>query len=465
MKKFLSFALVLVILVACKDGAQESSRPLIAVPQSPVAEETVGAIQKEGADAIIVQELTDVNALSEQAASWDGAAIPDGWVNESSSFSVLFYSAVAERNIPHTGKSSLSGAIDEGLKHRDASLSDIKALCCKAKTFKHAKELMDSTLCIDAHGDLPDLYSDGYALGVDSCNQITLKKMEEGHLSSCVLISYLGQKGLDDASHRSAFAYCEAMIDKIFADIDKNKASCAFARSYDDAVRIKSEGKRAIFIGVENGYGIGNDINNVQHFADRGVVYITLSHMYDNAICHSSTHSADTTLGLTPFGLEVVREMNRCGIIVDASHTSSGTFWDCIKYSTAPIICSHSGAKALFKHDRNLSDDQLVALKEKGGLVMVYLVPDYMGEDMSKVSIDETMDHLLHCIKVAGIDHVGISCDFDGGGGGWDLNGDNDVINITVRLLEAGLSDDDIRAVWSRNFFRVLTEVQRQAAR
>jgi microsomal dipeptidase-like Zn-dependent dipeptidase len=153
--------------------------------------------------------------------------------------------------------------------------------------------------------------------------------------------------------------------------------------------------------------------------------------------------------------------MNRCGILVDVSHTSSGTFWDCIELSTAPIICSHSGAKAIFPHDRNITDDQLRALAAKDGLVMVYIVPDYMNPQKADATIDDFMEHLQHCIQIAGIDHVGISCDFDGGGGGWGLNGDNDAINITVRLLEAGFSNEDIAKIWSGNFFRVLNAAQR----
>ena len=183
------------------------------------------------------------------------------------------------------------------------------------------------------------------------------------------------------------------------------------------------------------------------------------------AICHSSTHSADTTLGLSPFGREVVREMNLSGILVDVSHCSSGTFWDCINYSKAPIICSHSGAKAVFPHDRNLTDDQLRALSRKDGIVMVYIVPDYMRADKKDATLDDMMEHLMHCIRVAGIDHVGISCDFDGGGGGWGLNGDNDAINVTVRLMEAGYTDEEIGKIWSGNFFRVLKAAQDYAGR
>jgi microsomal dipeptidase-like Zn-dependent dipeptidase len=430
--------------------------PVIAVPQCKKAGALVKLVQQAGACAVIVPETDDAAALGNMAAAWDGAAIPDGWVKEASAFSVLFYKAVADRNIPHTGASALSVEMDKGLMRYDAALPDVEALCRKASTYRKAKQLMDSILSIDAHGDLPCEYDEGYELGLRQRNQISLQKMEEGHLSSRVLISYQGQKGLDEESSRKAFAYCDDMIDQILADIDKNSAWCGLAKTQEDAIRLKAEGKKAFFLGIENGYGIGNDLRNVEHFARRGVVYMTLSHMYDNAICHSSTHSADTTQGLTPFGREVVKEMNRCGILVDVSHTSSGTFWDCIELSSAPIICSHSGAKAIFRHDRNLTDDQLRALAAKGGLVMVYIVPDYMNTKKADATIDDFMEHLQHCIKVAGIDHVGVSCDFDGGGGGWGLNGDNDAINVTVRLLEAGFSHEDIAKIWSGNFFRVL---------
>jgi microsomal dipeptidase-like Zn-dependent dipeptidase len=435
--------------------------PVIAIPQCKKAAALTQLVQKAGASVVIVPETEDGAALGEMAAAWDGAAIPDGWVKENSAFSVLFYKAVADRNLPHTGTSALSQEIDKGQMRYDGALADMETLCQKAATYKKAKQLMDSILSIDAHGDLPCCYDEGFELGVRQRNQVGLQKMDEGHLSSRVLISYQGQKDLDDESHAKAFAYCDDMIDQILADIHKNSAWCGLAKTHEDAIQLKAQGKKAFFLGIENGYGIGNDIRNVEHYARRGVVYITLSHMYDNAICYSSTHSADTTKGLTPFGREVVKEMNRCGILVDVSHTSSGTFWDCIELSTAPIICSHSGAKAIFPHDRNITDDQLRALAAKDGLVMVYIVPDYMNPQKADATIDDFIEHLQHCIQIAGIDHVGISCDFDGGGGGWGLNGDNDAINITVRLLEAGFSNEDIAKIWSGNFFRVLNAAQR----
>ena len=435
--------------------------PVIAIPQCKKAAALTQLVQKAGASVVIVPETEDGAALGEMAAAWDGAAIPDGWVKENSAFSVLFYKAVADRNLPHTGTSALSQEIDNGLMRYDGALADMETMYQKAATYKKAKQLMDSILSIDAHGDLPCCYDEGFELGVRQRSQVGLQKMDEGHLSSRVLISYQGQKDLDDESHAKAFAYCDDMIDQILADIHKNSAWCGLAKTHEDAIQLKAQGKKAFFLGIENGYGIGNDVRNVEHYARRGVVYITLSHMYDNGICNTSSHSADTTKGLTPFGREVVKEMNRCGILVDVSHTSSSTFWDCIELSTAPIICSHSGAKAIFPHDRNITDDQLRALAAKDGLVMVYIVPDYMNPQKADATIDDFMEHLQHCIQIAGIDHVGISCDFDGGGGGWGLNGDNDAINITVRLLEAGFSNEDIAKIWSGNFFRVLNAAQR----
>ena len=433
--------------------------PVIAVPQTAEAEPGVAQIRQAGAEAIIVPSTTDGAVLREMAAAWDGALMPDGWVQEGDAFSVLFYKAVADRNIPHTGKSELTQKIDEGMKHYSTTLRTPAELCSGAKIFRRARLLMDGILTIDGHADLPVWYRKGYAVGQRRDNQVSIQKMEEGHLSSQILIAFVGQK----RPVADPFAKCDGIIDKIYADIEKNKEHCGFARCEEDAVQLKSEGKKAFFIGVENAYGLGDDVKNVRHFAKRGVVYITLSHLYDNAVCHSSTHSADTTLGLTRFGRKVVKEMMRCGIMVDASHTSSGTFWDCIKYSRAPIICSHSGAKAVFDHDRSLTDDQLRALAAKDGLVMVYVVQQYMGTEDERVGLDHMMVHLQHCIEVAGIDHVGIACDLDGGAGGWGINGDNDMINITVRLLEAGYSDSDIEKIWSKNFFRVLKTVQSAA--
>jgi microsomal dipeptidase-like Zn-dependent dipeptidase len=151
--------------------------------------------------------------------------------------------------------------------------------------------------------------------------------------------------------------------------------------------------------------------------------------------------------------------MNKVGMMIDVSHVSEGTFWDVIKYSKDPIFASHSSVKALCDHDRNLTDDQLRALAKNGGVIQICIYDGYLNNDAKAASIDDIVKHIDHAVKVAGIDHVGIGSDFDGGGGVLGCKGDNDMINITVKLIEKGYSEEDIRKIWGGNFFRVMNQV------
>ena len=225
-------------------------------------------------------------------------------------------------------------------------------------------------------------------------------------------------------------------------------------------IRLKREGKKAFFIGIENGYAIGKDLKNIAKYKQMGVNYITLCHSYDNDIGHSSTHTEDATEGLTRFGREVVKEMNRLGIMIDVSHASEGTFWDVIKYSTQPIIASHSSSKALCDHDRNLTDEQLRALAKNGGVAQLCLLDAYINKNPKAASVCDAAEHLDHMIKVAGIDHVGIGTDFDGGGGLQGCKGDNDLINLTIKMIEKGYTEEDLRKIWGGNLLRVMKQVQ-----
>ena len=153
--------------------------------------------------------------------------------------------------------------------------------------------------------------------------------------------------------------------------------------------------------------------------------------------------------------------MNRVGMMIDLSHASEGTFWDVIQLSTDPVIASHSGAKACCYHNRNLTDDQLRALAKNGGVAQVCIYKSYLNKNRNAASIEDVIRHIDHIVKVAGIDHVGIGSDFDGGGGVPGCMGDNDMINITVKLLERGYSEEDIRKIWGGNFFRVMNQVQK----
>lgn len=436
-------------------------RPIIGIPTCNDSQEYADAITKAGGIPFVIPQSTDASALREMAAGLDGIVMLNG-INADDRYSILLYKAVSDRNVPVMGTCELMKEINAGLRRSPKEIKNYSDLIASATTFKRAKAIQKKVFSIDSHCDLPDIYSAGYSVGRRSNNQTSIQKMEEGGLDAAVLISYQWQGKLDDTSSLKAVKICTDMINDAKADVTANSAFAGIARTPEDALKLKAEGKKAFFIAIENGYGIGNDISNVDKYADMGVIYITLCHMKDNAICNTSDHrySADTTKGLTLFGRKVVREMNRKGIMVDVSHTSSGTFWDCIKYSKAPIICSHSGAKAIFNHDRNLTDDQLRALASKGGVIQVYILSDFMGPDMSKVDLDDVVNHIDHCVKIAGIDHVGIGADFDGGGGVLNCNGDNDLINLTIKLLERGYNEGQIAKLWGGNFLRVMGEIQ-----
>ena len=385
-----------------------------------------------------------------------GVVFSENAVSLTDELSLILFKASCDWNVPVFGDNPLTQRINRALWRCQNRIANLDELLERASLYHRARLLQKKIFLVDTHADLPDVYNEGFRLGKRSTNQVSLRKMMEGGLNGTFLISYQGEK---DQPEENAVAYCMSQIEKIYADVAANPGRCEIVTTPADALRCKAEGKRAFFIGIENGKGIGRDLGNLKKYADMGVRYIGLTHTYDNLIAHSSSHSADTTKGLTAYGKEVVAEMNRLGIMVDCSHTSSGTFWDCIKYSKAPIICSHSGAKKLFRHDRSITDDQLRALRDNGGVIQVYAVWNFQSRDKYKVDIETYLDHIDHCVKVAGIDHVGIGVDMDGGGGYTGVFGSNDAVNITMGLMERGYSDEDIAKIWSGNLFRVLDRV------
>ena len=335
-----------------------------------------------------------------------------------------------------------------------------KFLIDKAETFQKAKDIHARILSVDTHTDTSLWFTRGaFSVGWRKSNQVSIQKMEEGKLDAQFLAAFLAQKERDEASSQKAVEHCTTLIESIYKDVEKYKDYCGIALTEEDARRLKAEGKKAFFIGIENGYGIGKDIKNVKKYKDMGVQYMTLCHSYDNDICSSSTHTEDATKGLTAFGRKVVKEMNKLGMMIDISHASESTFWDVIKYSKDPIFASHSSVKALCNSDRNLTDDQLRALAKNGGVIQICIYGGYLNNDAKAASVDDVVRHIDHAVKVAGIDHVGIGSDFDGGGGVLGCKGDNDMINITVKLIEKGYSEEDIRKIWGGNFFRVMNEV------
>ncbi|MCQ2289408.1 MAG: membrane dipeptidase [Muribaculaceae bacterium] len=359
----------------------------------------------------------------------------------------------------------------EGFRGEDADMNKIfDFFLGEACLFRHARELHARILSVDSHTDAPlSFVRDGKDLITRSNTCVNLPKMQEGYIDSQFFAAWVwsdtsvvkdGKKTyvprpLNDATFDGAWARTLQLIDATNSEIAKNSTLVGLARSDKEAAALKAQGKKAVFLGVENGLGVGHDLSRIEELARRGVKYITLTHTRDNQLCNSSTYTVDGNKGLTPFGRKVVKEMNRLGIMVDLSHCSEGTFWEVLKLSSKPVVCSHSGARALCDHDRNLTDDQLRALAKHGGVVQTVSYEGFLLKE-GKATIEDFMDHIDYMVKVAGIDHVGIGTDFDGGGGVPGLEGDNDMINITMRLIERGYSDEDIAKIWGGNFFRVM---------
>lgn len=336
----------------------------------------------------------------------------------------------------------------------------------EAETFKKAKDLHSRILSIDTHCDTPlGFKRAGFNIGRRESNQVNIPKMEEGMLDAIFFAAYTGQGPRDKVSSRKAVDKIEGLIKGIYSQVEMNKDICEIAYTAGDLARIKAEGKKAIFIGIENGYGIGKDIGNIARFKEMGVNYITLCHTKDNDICDTSSNTKNEWNGLSPFGKEVIKEMNRLGIMIDVSHAGEKTFWDVIKLSSQPIIASHSSVQALCYHDRNITDKQMKAIADNGGVIQICLVDLFINKNRKNASLSDAMDHIDYAVKVAGIDHVGIASDFDGGGGLIGCEGSNGMINITVKLIERGYSEENIAKIWGGNFLRVMSTVQAAAER
>lgn len=331
----------------------------------------------------------------------------------------------------------------------------------KAKTFHRAKEIHQHIVSLDTHCDTPLCFDAvGFDISNRQSNQVNIPKMEEGCLDAIFLAAWIRQGDRDDASLQKAVDKATSLIKSIYEEVERNRLLCCIATSPDEIISGKREGKKVFLIGIENGYAIGKELDNLERFHDMGVTYMTLCHTYDNDICDTSTNSKREWKGLSPFGEKVIKEMNRLGMMIDLSHVSSETFFDVLKLSEAPVICSHSSSKALCSHNRNLSDEQLRALAKNGGVVQVCLVNNFLNANAEEASLMDFIAHIDHLVKIAGIDHVGIGSDFDGGGGVIGCNGANDLIQITVKLLEKGYSEKDIEKIWGENLLRVMKSVQ-----
>ena len=380
----------------------------------------------------------------------------------------------------------------------------------ESELIERALLIHKKVLTLDTHADTPlRMIEPGFSMSDrhdpnETGSKVDYPRMIEGGLDAIFFAAFVAQDIRNDKGNFRAKNLCVQMIDSILSSIQQNSDVVGLALNPEDAYSLEKEGKRAIYIGIENGYPIGGDLSNIETYYKKGVRYITLVHSWNNDLADSATDPAGPEHnGISEFGSKVVKEMNRLGIMVDVSHGSDAVFYDAIKISKAPIIATHSNARSVTNHKRNMTDDMLKLIAKNGGVVQLTMLSNYLRDPVPNITAEklkkellssikpidqmttlekETMrkrlneiddkypiapanlknvvDHIDHIVNVAGIDHVGIGCDFDGGGG---INGVFDVsqvMNITIELVKRGYNEDQIAKIWGGNLIRVFSEVQ-----
>lgn len=340
-------------------------------------------------------------------------------------------------------------------------------------TIHHRMRLFHSrNITLDSHCDTPMFFPEGIHFDQrDPRILYDLHKMQEGGPDAVTMVAYLPQpKPGETFAQIAPFGaktpreYADLIFDKIEDTILSDSRYIAHARSEADILRNKRNGLRSLLTGIENGLAIEDDINNVQHFANRGITYITLCHNGDNQICDSARHSLNTHGGVSPFGAQVIAEMNRLGLMVDLSHAGEKSFYDALQISRTPIVCSHSNSRALCDVPRNITDEQMRALAAAGGVCQITLYNGFLRTD-GNATITDAIRHLEHAIDIMGIEHVGLGTDFDGDGGIPGLADASELVNFTKALLRRRYSETDMSLIWGGNWLRVMNLCQQSAQR
>lgn len=409
---------------------------------------------------------------------------------------------------------------DQGLKNV-ADMSEEELIA-------HAKEIHDRVITLDTHDDINvDNFTAEKNYSQDLETQVNLPKMETGGLDVAWFIVYTGQGDLTPDGYAAAAKNAMdkfTAIHRLCEEIAPERIELAL--NSDDVARIIASGKKVAMIGVENAYPMGEDISLVKKYHELGARYMSLAHNGHSQFADSNTGEAENDYlhdGLSELGKEVIKEMNKWGIMVDISHPSAGAIEDMLELSKAPIIASHSSARAISDHSRNLTDEQLLKVKENGGVVQAVALGTYVNREKSEarnekireinerlagemgfellgrrevmqmeeadreaymekyralqeqakpivaaevdpvappVDVADFIDHIDYMVKLIGVNHVGISSDFDGGGGikGWEDA--SETFNVTLELVRRGYSEEEIGKIWSGNLLRVLDEVQ-----
>ena len=374
---------------------------------------------------------------------------------------------------------------------------------------KRVMEIHRKALTVDTHVDTPMALADG-RLDMGKRNKapesrVDFVRMREGGLDAIFFAAFTTQRELTPENTEAAYRMAHRMIDSTYAVCRKYNQYAEIALASDDASRLEDEGRIAVYIGMENGFPLGKDINRVKEFYDRGVRYITLSHSKHNEICDSSSDQKEPLHnGLSSFGKDVVAEMNRLGMLIDVSHVSDKAFYDIIGLSKSPVVATHSSVRSVAGHHRNMNDDMIKKLAQNGGVIQICLLDDYVKspdpnsmhfrkkQELRKIynaqfetmteqekqefrkewaeidrlypkklpTVSDLVDHIDYVRKLVGIDYVGIGSDFDGGGGLADCQDVSQFPNITREMVKRGYTDEEIIKVWGGNFFRVFKQAE-----
>lgn len=383
-----------------------------------------------------------------------------------------------------------------------------------------ARAIHDRVMTLDTHVDInPSNFTADRNYTQRLTNQVNLPKMEEGGLDAVFFIVYVGQRN-DFTPEGYARAHAAAVekfeaIHRLTEQIAPDRIGLALTAA--DARRIYASGKKVALIGIENGYPIGTDLANVKKFYDLGGRYMSLAHNGHSQLSDSNTGERDSVWlhnGLSPLGRQVIAEMNRLGIMVDISHPSKQSMMQTLALSTAPIIASHSAVRALCNHSRNLDDEQLQGLKKNGGVAQLVAFNGYVkcGQESParqealtalrqkfgvtggggaqglpdsvrtafqqemqaldqkfppppRATVKDFANHIDYAVKLIGIDHVGISSDFDGGGGVEGWNDASETFSVTLELVRRGYTETQIGKLWSGNLLRVMEAVEKVASK
>lgn len=326
----------------------------------------------------------------------------------------------------------------------------------EADAFQRARTLHRRHLFLDSHTDTPMVFEGKIDFTTET--RVSPIKLRQGEISATIFAAYIPQGERDDLHLQQAYQKTMRTLQEIRTCCQCYGSELSFATSVREVLKAREEGRIAILPAIENGYAMGRRVEALQEFRQLGIVYMTLCHNGDNDLCDSALKSKGEHGGLSSLGRTVIAEMNKLGIIIDISHTADSTIEAVLQLSKKPIVASHSSCRALCAHPRNLTDEQIRAIAERGGVVQICLYNDFLVEEGREATLNDAYQHLQHIIRLVGVAHAGIGSDFDGGGGINGLQGSNDLINLTRMLVADGYCDEEISAIMGGNFLRVMEQ-------